>query len=157
MLEFKLKGDEARFTDVLGWWASKAAAEHGESEPQAQDEQERPVMSCPYCGQASPAQEFLHGDHRAYFRRVALREIAEPMVFGLFDEIDRMFSGLRSGPVTVRVEHGSRGRSPRPFSGPEANDMVRVACARCDEHFKLYCGWSGTVRCPSCSSELRLG
>lgn len=158
-LEFKLKGDESRFSDALAWWASRAVADAGLAE--APDDDDGDHRACPYCSHSAAGQEFLSEEHRDYVIRVAYREIVEPMFMGFMDEMEQAFSGgsrSRGGlvSISISVERDDSGRSPRPIAGPDPNDMLAVRCLGCDERFKLFEGWAGDVACPSCSASLRL-
>lgn len=156
MLEFKIEGDEARFSDVVEWWTSRAIAESGLGEAQESEVTNRGQMTCPYCSEPTDVQSFLHGEFRSYLIRVARREIVEPMMLGMLNNLERTFSRHRRGPISFKIERGSEARSPRPIAGPEPDDMVRIFCASCGERFKIFEGWSGAIRCPSCSSELQI-
>lgn len=156
-LEFKVKGDESRFTDALGWWVSKALSENGVADPATPHSAPVSKMTCPYCQNCSEAQDFLHAEYRAYVRRITLREIAEPMIFAALADMERAFSGSSRGLISIKMEAGSRHRSPRPMAGPDPDDLARVRCERCRERFKVMIGWPGGVYCPACGSVLRLG
>lgn len=148
-LEFKLQGDEADFKDVLGWWASRALRDSGINSDAGIPTKK---LGCPYCCDRADRQDFLHEETRAYVRRIAVREVAEPLIFRHLKEMERTFSG---GFVTFRAV-GTDTRSPRPISGPEPNDMVRVLCTACDVRFKLMEGWVDPVYCPACFTALVL-
>lgn len=158
-LEFKIRGDEARLTDALEWWASKALVQSGVADA-SEDDGSVGSMVCPYCDTTAAPQEFLHTELQGYVRRVALREIAEPMIFRALRQMEQSFSSLSRGrgmfSIGVKVEAGSGHRSPRPISGPDADDMVRVRCLGCDEPFKVVEGWTGAIRCPACAASLVL-
>lgn len=158
-LEFKIAGDEARFTDALAWWASKALVESGVADA-SEDCGSVGLMACPYCDTAAAPQDFLHTELQGYVRRVALREIAEPMIFQALRQMEQSFSSLSRGrgmfSIGIKVEAGSRHRNARPIAGPDADDMVRVWCLGCDEHFKVVEGWTGAIRCPACAASLVL-
>lgn len=148
-LEFKLQGDEADFKDVLGWWASRAMREAGlDSEAPALSKR----LRCPYCAEQADRQDFLHEETKAYVRRIAVREVAEPLIHRFMAEMERTFSG---GVLTIKAE-GTHTRSPRAISGPEPNDMVRVHCLSCEARFKLMEVWDGGVCCPACFAALVL-
>ncbi|NMO19824.1 hypothetical protein HPC49_03600 [Pyxidicoccus fallax] len=155
MLEFKVKGNEARFNDTVAWWTSRAIAESGLVETQSESSSSS-QMTCPYCAKPADAQSFLYGEYRSYVYRIAQREIVEPMVFGMLSNLNRTVSRRHRGMVSLRIETASETRSPRPIAGPDPDDMVRISCASCDEHFKISEGWSGAIRCPSCASELQI-
>jgi hypothetical protein len=148
-LEFKVQGDEADFKDALGWWASRAMREGG-------FDAEVPALTtrlcCPYCRHEADRQDFLHDETQDYVRRIALREVLEPLIFRHLEDVERPFSG---GFVTFRAV-GTDSRSPRPISGPEPNDMVRVCCFSCEARFKLNEGWAYPVVCPACFVALVL-
>ena len=78
--------------------------------------------------------------------------MAEPLIFRHLKEMERAFSG---GFLISRAA-GTDSRSPRPLSGPEPNDMVRVLCTSCDARFKLMEGWADPVFCPGCFIPLVL-
>lgn len=156
MMEFKIKGDEARFTDALNVWVAKTLERSGVSGAEGEGSSPSSELACPYCAERNTAQSFLHPEWRELVKRIALREIVEPMMHKMLSSFEDSFSGGGRSSVTVRVE-SRRARSVRPLSGPDPDDMVRVACLACDERFKLVEGWNGAVRCPSCFSELRLG
>lgn len=152
LLEFKLRGDEVDFHDVLNSWASRALRDAG-----IESEGAEPAvkLACPYCAEQADRQDFLHPETRSLVRRITLREIAEPMLHRFFEELGESWSRGSGGFLTVRSE-GNFTRSPRPISGPEANDMVRVHCMACDAQFKLMEGWGAVVCCPACFAKLSL-
>ncbi|MFM2162317.1 MAG: hypothetical protein RLZZ383_1829 [Pseudomonadota bacterium] len=158
-LEFKIAGDEARFTDALDWWASKVLVESGVADP-SEGSGTGGSMACPYCETDSTPQDFLHAELQSYVRRVALREIVEPLIFQALRQMEERFARLPRGrgmfSIGIKVEAGSRHRSPRPIAGPDADDMVRVRCLGCDERFKVIEGWAGAIRCPVCAASLAL-
>lgn len=156
MLEFKIAGDEASFTDALDWWSSRAVAEAGLRPDVDAPAALSTTLRCPYCATAASAEEFVHTDLRTFLSRVALREIIEPLVFDVVDRMTQSFKRVRSKFIKVEVKQGSDARSPRPLAGPEPDDMLRVRCGQCDERFKLLEGWSARVVCPGCGSWLEL-
>lgn len=159
-LEFKVQGDESRFSDTLEWWAGKALAESGVSTAHYGDEIRDVSWLCPYCAASAEPHAFLHSEYRLYARRIAIREIAEPLIFKTIAEWEKSFprgtSRNKLFSITLEFKSGSQFRSQRPIVGPDADDMVRVKCDDCEERFKLMEGWPGAIWCPSCRARLTL-
>jgi hypothetical protein len=150
--DFKQKGPDNAQQDALAWWLLQTLRDAQLTSPEDGGLPTEDIMTCcPYCAKLAPPQDFVHPELVSYIRRVAQREIIEPMFFRMFGNID---SGLRSS-VRVRLSaSGPSVRSPRPISGPEPDDLIPVHCLECNCAFKVDGGWRGTVHCPECHTEL---
>ncbi len=150
-LDFKLKGSPSAQQDVLSWWVEHAnegspvQAGEGEGTPRSDK------IHCPYCSASEPKQRFAHPEVVAYVRRIARREIIAPMLSNFLRDLT---AGARASKFVSWTVSEEGIRSPRPISGPEANDQVVIMCLACKRPFKVDEHWRGTVRCVSCSEEL---
>lgn len=154
MREFKTVFDETQLQDVLAPWITKLAAE-SEHDDRNDATTSTQMISCPYCAERAPAQEYLHPEYQAYLVRLVRREIVEPKIAAMMDSFADSMRGLRSRFISVKVD-SSRTRSPRPIAGPDPDDMLRVVCLACDERFKINDRWRDHVVCPACGTPLQL-
>lgn len=148
-LDFKLKGAVEAQQDALGWWIQ---ASIGQVEETAEsDALPLAELCCPYCTHIEAKQRFAHPETVSYIRRIARREIVEPMVKEMLSGFGSKLKSSKHVRVTVSQPAV---RSTRPISGPEPNDMVAVSCLACGGVFKVDEGWRGTVRCCLCRRDL---
>jgi ribosomal protein S27E len=150
-LDFKMKVDPSDQNDGLSWWFQEAVREASGGDEESNPYSAEQKVYCPYCGTTAPPQDFVHPEVVSYVRRMAHREVIEPMLAQLFQGFT---SGLRSSKYLKVTVTQATSRSPRPISGPEPDDQVRVRCLACHEQFKVDESWRGSVFCAACRTEL---
>jgi uncharacterized C2H2 Zn-finger protein len=150
-LDFKQKGEPDQKHDSLAWWLQETVREEAASAKAEVPLPSGTLTHCPYCGASDQSQAFVHPELVSYIRQIARREIIEPAIEKMLASFS---SRLRSSKyLKVKVTAPS-GRRPRPISGPEPDDQLRVRCLACGDVFKINEAWRGAVTCPSCSATL---
>ena len=155
--EFKTDVDEADLAGVLAPTVAKVGGQIGSIPFEANKEQPEEKIRCPFCRHRSNASDFLTDDLVAYVRSIVLREIVIPAVNKAFGGLADRFSGSRSEScLSIRFEHDSEVRPPRPVHGPEPRDMKIVRLLCCDRRFKVPERWYAVTICPYCETDIRV-
>jgi hypothetical protein len=140
----------------LGLEVGEAGSEQGEA---AHEQPEH--LHCPYCGYEAKASDMLTATFQEYFRRYAMRDFVLPKINKMFSEVENTFSQHRSHSgglfsLEVKFEHNEPVLPPRPISGPEPPDMMRVELLCCEKEIKILDGWQDVIVCPFCGTVTAL-
>lgn len=112
-----------------------------------------PGMTCPYCGEDGPDNEFRHPSDQRYVkkridweRRKFCDEVWDDILAPVHNALKKMASGSR-GMITVTRKTTRHGLPPKP-QAPRRSDLLRnVACGLCRREYGVY---ALALFCPDC-------
>lgn len=160
-LEFKTRATPDQLTHMLSPEVERIYSEAAGVDIETSiDEQEK--LTCPYCENTDETQEFISGEFRNYFLRLANREIVYPIIKEFQDSLSDIFGkssrGSSRGLISITMEYspGDNYLPIRPIAGPEVSDMrvIRLLC--CGEEVKIHENWVNSIVCPHCSEYVVL-
>lgn len=154
--EFKTDVDEADLAGLLGPAVARIGAQIGEISAEIDEGPPEEKIRCPFCQHRSGASEFLTDDLVAYLRSIVMREIVIPRMNKMFGDIaDNFARPPRDSLLSLRFEHDTAIRPPRPIHGPEPRDMKIVRLLCCGRRLKVPERWYDVAICPYCETEIR--
>lgn len=158
--DFKTKVDAADMTSILQPAFRRMESEiDGISLSKPHEEQEPQYLNCPYCKYRAETGEMLTEEFQEYLRRSIMREYVLPSIHTLFadfsDGMKRSSHAIGHFGIKVDFDFDST-LPPRPISGPEAPDMMRVDLLCCGESVKVRDGFFDIDKCPYCGEDIML-
>lgn len=88
-----------------------------------------------------------------------MREYILPSIHSMFsefsDSIQSSSRSMGSFGIKMKFDYDST-LPPRPISGPEAPDMMRIDLLCCGESIKVRDGYFAVNKCPYCGEEVVL-
>ncbi len=158
--DFKTKVDPADMTSILQPAFKRIESEidgitltipDGEKSPQ--------YLSCPYCYHRAESGDMLTAEFLEYMRRFIMREYVLPNIHSMFsgfsDGIKRSSRSMGSFGIKINFDYDST-LPPRPISGPEAPDMMRIDLLCCGNSIKVRDGYFAVNKCPYCGEDVML-
>jgi hypothetical protein len=158
--DFKTKADAADMSSILQPAFRRIESEIDGITLSTSDADQSPqYLSCPYCNHRAESGDMLTEGFLEYLRRFVIREYVLPSIHRMFSD----FSGglKRSNRPTgfFRIEMKFDFDStlpPRPLSGPEAPDMMRIDLLCCGKSIKVHDGYFELNKCPYCGEAVIL-
>ena len=156
--DFKTKVDDADMSSILQPAFRQIESEiDGITLSTPNGEQPPQYLSCPYCNHCAESGNMLTTEFQEYLRRFVMREYVLPMIHNMFsgfsDDIKRSTRSMRSSGFKVSFDFDST-LPPRPISGPEAPDMMRIDLLCCGKSVKVHDGYFGINQCPFCGEDI---
>ena len=122
-------------------------------------EQAPQYLSCPYCNHRAESGDMLTSEFQEYLKRFIMREYVLPHIHSMFsefsDSIKRSSRSMGSFGIGLSFNYDST-LPPRPISGPEAPDMMRIDLLCCSNSIKIRDGYFGVNKCPYCGEDVVL-
>ncbi len=158
--DFKTKVDPADMTSILQPAFRRIEGEIGGITLSAsKGNQEPKYLSCPYCNHRAESGNMLTSEFQEYLRRFIIREYILPSIHNMFsgfsDGIKRSSHPMGSFGIKITFNYDDT-LPPRPISGPEAPDMMRIDLLCCDESIKVRDGYFAVTKCPHCGEDIVL-
>ncbi|HPO87566.1 MAG TPA: hypothetical protein PLN86_17130 [Candidatus Hydrogenedentes bacterium] len=158
--DFKTKVDPADLTSMLQPTFRRIEDEVGEiSLSTSEGEQSPQYLSCPYCNHRAETGEMLTSEFQEYMKRFITREYVLPQINNLFsefsDSMKRTSRSTGSFGIKISFDYDST-LPPRPISGPEAPDMMRIDMLCCGNSIKVRDGYFAINKCPYCDEDVML-
>ena len=113
------------------------------------DEDDRPELFCPYCGQEAPNDQWWTQEQIAYVHVHVHNLFAKTWNEGLARPLRRSSRHSRGEFLSVRIEADEM-QQREPWISPEENDMTVFDLPCCNRKLKVDDGWSGTTNCFFC-------
>jgi uncharacterized Zn-finger protein len=113
------------------------------------DTSEDAVLTCPYCYQSAPRDEWWTPDQRAYMRNVTYEKVVAPKL----REFQRSLKGMGGGSLGLSFD--LKGIEQAPALPPqEVTDMARVEFpCHPDEALRVAEDWEFDVACTICGTR----
>ena len=116
-------------------------------------------LFCPYCNHRAESGDMLTEEFQEHLRRFVMREYVLPMIHNMFsnfsDGIRRPSRSMRSFGIKLSFDFDST-LPPRPISGPEPPDMMRIDLLCCGESIKVRDGYFHINKCSYCGEDVML-
>lgn len=154
--QYKTKTDPEDLTHMLQPSFRQVGSELGGFE---QEEQQAPQkLYCPYCGQYTKTDTTFTFPFVRYLHRYMQREFVIPLLRKFSSDLEDTFGRQRprsKGLVSISFEFkaGEITLPPRPISGPEPPDMIRVHLLCCNKYIKILDSWTHSIVCPYCGAN----
>jgi uncharacterized C2H2 Zn-finger protein len=158
-LDFKVSQSENDITWLLHEQIKRQGEDLGISPKEESEADVEVTFCCPYCESIFEKKESFTEEMIDYAKRIAYREIILPM-------IDKMFGGLEDSigrnnrssggflSISVSFQHNRQAKPPRPFHGPEPDDMKIINFLCCNQKTKILENWNSTRFCVFCQTEI---
>jgi DNA-directed RNA polymerase subunit RPC12/RpoP len=125
----------------------------------SEEEQSPRYLSCPYCNHRAESGDMLTLEFQEYLRRFIMREYVLPNIHSMFSDfangIKPSSHSMGAFGIKITFDYDST-MPPRPISGPEAPDMMRIDLLCCGESIKVRDGYFAINKCPYCGEEVVL-
>lgn len=158
--DFKTKVDPADMTSMLQPAFRRIEDEVGGISLSTSEGKQAPqYLFCPYCNHHAESGDMLTSEFREYLKRFVMREYVLPHIHTMFSEFsDSMKRSSRSrGAFGIKLSFNYDSTlPPRPISGPEAPDMMRIDLLCCGKSVKVRDGYFAVNKCPYCGEDVVL-
>lgn len=158
--DFKTKVDPAEMTSMLQPAFRRIEDEvGGVSLSTSEGEQTSQYLCCPYCNHLAESGNMLTSEFQEYLRRFIMREYVLPHIQSMFSEfsdgIKRSSSSMGAFGIKIKFDYDST-LPPRPISGPESPDMMKIDLLCCGKSIKVRDGYFDVDKCPYCCKNVVL-
>lgn len=160
--DFKTKPDSAEMSSILQPSFRRIESDLGGitlATSISDGEQTSQYLMCPYCNYRAESGDMLTEEFQEYLRRSIMREYVLPNIHNLFsdfsDGIKQSSRSMGSFGIKIEFEYDST-LPPRPISGPEAPDMMRIDLLCCGKSVKVRDGYFSVNQCPCCFEDIML-
>lgn len=158
--DFKTKVDPADLTSMLQPAFRRIEDEIGGiGLSTSEGEQNTQYLSCPYCNHRAESGDMLTSEFQEYLRRFIIREYVLPHIHSMFSELSdsmkRSSRSMGSFGIKFSFDYDST-LSPRPISGPEAPDMMKIDLLCCGKSIKVRDRYYYVDKCPYCEEDVVL-
>jgi len=118
-----------------------------------------PISSCPYCNYRAESGDMLTEEFHLYLHRFVCASMSCQASIRCFPNF-QMASTDHSHPmdtfgIKITLDYDSA-LPPRPISGPEALDMMRIDLLCCGNSIKVRDGFFDVNKCPYCGEDIVL-
>lgn len=158
--DFKTKVDPSDLTSMLQPTFRRIEDEIGGiSLSTSEGEQNPQYLSCPYCYHRTETGNMLTTEFQEYMKRFIMREYVLPQINNMFsafsDSIKQSSRSMGSFGIKISFDYDST-LSPRPISGPDVPDMMRIDLLCCGKSVKVRDGYFAVNKCPYCGEDVVL-
>ena len=158
--DFKTKADPADMTSMLQPAFRRIEDEIGGINLSTPGRDQTPqYLSCPYCNHRAESGDMLTEEFQEYLKRFVMREYVLPSIHNMFSEfsdgIKQSSRSMSAFGIKITFDYDST-LPPRPISGPEAPDMMRIDMLCCGKSIKVRDRYFLVNRCPYCGEDVIL-
>jgi hypothetical protein len=158
--DFKTKADPADMSSIIQPAFRQIEDEVvGISLSTVPGEENPQFLSCPYCNHRAESGDFFTREFHEYLRRYIVREYVLPTIHNALADFSdglKRSSSPRSGfGIQVKFDSDST-LPPRPITGPESPDMMRIDLLCCGKSIKVRDGYFVVNKCTFCGEDVFL-
>ena len=159
--DFKTQADPADMSSILQPAFRRIEDEIGGISLSTSDgKQKSPqYLFCPYCYYRAESGDMLTEEFHTYLHRFVMREYVLPSIHKMFSEfsegIKQSSRPMGTFGIQITFDYDST-LPPRPISGPEAPDMMRIDLLCCGTSIKVRDGFFDVNKCPYCGEDIVL-
>ncbi len=158
--DFKTKADPADMTSILQPAFRRIESEIDGITFSTSDADLKPqYLTCPYCDYSAEMGYTFTEELLEYMRRFVMREYVLTHIHSMFsdfsDGIKQSSRPMGSFGINIKFDYDST-LPPRPISGPESPDMMRIDMLCCGKSIKVHDGYFGVNKCPYCNEDVML-